>query len=107
MTDFTMQVDADGVAIITWDVVAKSMNVMTRDSQQELNALIDQVLADDAIKGAIITSAKDSFAGGMDLNVLATIRDESGENPAEGLFNFTMEGHKMLRKIERARLVSA
>jgi len=102
MTDFTMQVDADGVAVITWDVTAKSMNVMTRDSQQELNALIDQVLADDAIKGAVITSAKDSFAGGMDLNVLATIRDESGDNPAEGLFNFTMEGHHMLRKIERA-----
>ena len=102
MTDFTMQVDDDGVATITWDVVTKSMNVMTRDSQQELNALIDQVLTDDAIKGAVITSGKDSFAGGMDLNVLATIRDESGENPAEGLFNFTMEGHKMLRKIERA-----
>ena len=102
MTDFTMQVDGNGVAVITWDVVAKSMNVMTRDSQKELNALIDQVLADDAIKGAVITSGKDSFAGGMDLNVLATIRDESGDNPAEGLFNFTMEGHKMLRKIERA-----
>jgi 3-hydroxyacyl-CoA dehydrogenase/enoyl-CoA hydratase/3-hydroxybutyryl-CoA epimerase len=102
MTDFTLKTDADGVAVITWDVTSKSMNVMTRDSQQELNALIDQVLSDDAIKGAVITSAKDSFAGGMDLNVLATIRDESGDNPAEGLFNFTMEGHKMLRKIERA-----
>ena len=102
MTDFTLKTDADGVAVITWDVAEKSMNVMTRDSQQELNALIDQVLSDDAIKGAVITSGKDTFAGGMDLNVLATIRDENGDNPAEGLFNFTMEGHKMLRKIERA-----
>ncbi|SEV96990.1 3-hydroxyacyl-CoA dehydrogenase / enoyl-CoA hydratase / 3-hydroxybutyryl-CoA epimerase [Cognatiyoonia koreensis] len=102
MTDFTMQKDADGVAVITWDVKSKSMNVMTRDSMAELNGLIDEVLADDSIKGAVITSGKDSFAGGMDLNVLATIREESGDNPAAGLFEFTMNGHKALRKIERA-----
>ena len=102
MTDFTAQTDADGVTVITWDVAAKSMNVMSRDSMATLNDLIDTALADDAVKGVVITSGKDTFAGGMDLNVLATIRDESGDNPAEGLFNFTMAGHHMLRKIERA-----
>ncbi|MDX8351149.1 3-hydroxyacyl-CoA dehydrogenase NAD-binding domain-containing protein [Cognatiyoonia sp. IB215182] len=102
MTDFTMAVDADGVATITWDTVGKSMNVMSRDSMQLLNKLVDEALADDAVKGIIITSGKDTFAGGMDLNVLASIRDESGENPAQGLFDFTMAGHYMLRKIERA-----
>jgi 3-hydroxyacyl-CoA dehydrogenase/enoyl-CoA hydratase/3-hydroxybutyryl-CoA epimerase len=38
----------------------------------------------------------------MDLNVLASIRDEAGDNPAQALFDFTMAGHTMLRKIERA-----
>ena len=72
MTDFTMEKDADGVAIITWDTVGKSMNVMNQAGFEELDALIDQVLADDAIKGAILTSGKDgSFAGGMDLNIIA------------------------------------
>jgi len=102
MSDFTMIKDADGVAIITWDTIGKSMNVLSRDAMADLNDLIDDCLADDAVKGVIITSAKDSFAGGMDLNVLATIRDESGDDPAQGLFDFTMAGHKMLRKIERA-----
>ncbi|MDX8348205.1 3-hydroxyacyl-CoA dehydrogenase NAD-binding domain-containing protein [Cognatiyoonia sp. IB215446] len=102
MTDFTMAIDADGVATITWDIVGKSMNVMSRDSMQLLNKLVDDALADDTVKGIIITSGKDTFAGGMDLNVLASIRDESGENPAQGLFDFTMAGHHMLRKIERA-----
>lgn len=102
MTDFTIEKGADGVAVITWDVKSKSMNVMTRDSMALLNEMIDDVLADDSVKGAVITSGKDSFAGGMDLNVLATIRDESGDNPAAGLFEFTMNGHKALRKIERA-----
>ena len=103
MTDFTMKTDADGVALITWDTVGKSMNVMTRDSMATLNDLIDSALADDAVKGIVITSGKaGSFAGGMDLNVLAKIREESGDDPAEGLFNFAMDGHHMLRKIERA-----
>jgi 3-hydroxyacyl-CoA dehydrogenase/enoyl-CoA hydratase/3-hydroxybutyryl-CoA epimerase len=102
MTDFTMAVGDDGVAIITWDVTAKSMNVMSRESMLALDGLIDRVLADDAIRGAVITSGKDSFAGGMDLNVLGAIRAEAGDDPAQALFDFTMTGHRMLRKIERA-----
>ena len=102
MTDFTMEKHADGVAIITWDVPDKSMNVMSKASQIELNDLVDDALADDAVKGIVITSGKPDFAAGMDLNVLATIRAEAGDNPAQALFDFTMNGHQMLRKIERA-----
>ncbi len=102
MTDFTYDVDADGVAIITWDAVGKSMNVLTREAFGLVEGYIDQALADDAVKGVVITSAKKDFAGGMDLNVLASIREESGDNPAQGLFDFTMGGHSILRKIERA-----
>ena len=36
MTDFTMTTDADGVATITWDVAAKSMNVMSTGGFAEL-----------------------------------------------------------------------
>ncbi len=102
MTDFTMEIDADGVAIVTWDVPGKSMNVLNREAFTTCEDLIDQALADDAVKGIVITSAKKDFAGGMDLNVLASIREESGDNPAQGLFDFIMNGHRILRKIERA-----
>ena len=102
MTDFTLQIDADGVGVITWDCKDKSMNVMSRDSMALLNQLFDQALNDDAVKGIVITSGKDSFAGGMDLNVLAAIREEYADDPAKGLFDFTMAGHHALRKIERA-----
>ncbi|MDA5557834.1 3-hydroxyacyl-CoA dehydrogenase NAD-binding domain-containing protein [Shimia sp. MMG029] len=102
MTDFTMNVGDNGVAIITWDVADKSMNVLRREAFGELEALIDEVLANDDIKGAVLTSGKDTFAGGMDLNVLGTIRADAGDEPAQALFDFTMMGHKFLRKIERA-----
>ena len=70
MSDFSYDVDSDGVATITWDVKNKSMNVLTRQGWEDLNGLIDDALASDAVVGVIITSGKDSFAGGMDLNVL-------------------------------------
>ena len=83
MADFTMQKGDDGVAIITWDVPGKSMNVMRADALLELSDCIDDALADDAVKGIVITSGKpDSFAGGMDLTVLAEMRDSFGDDPA-------------------------
>ncbi len=102
MTQFTMTRDDDGVAVITWDLDGKSMNVLTLQGTQEFEALLEQALADDAVKGIVLTSGKSEFAGGMDLNVLATIRESSGDNPAQGLFDFTMNAHRLLRRIERA-----
>ncbi len=86
MTEFHYSKDSDGVATITWDVPGKSMNVMSREGFAELDAHIDAALADPAVKGVVITSAKRDFAGGMDLNVLARMRDEAGDDPARGLF---------------------
>ena len=103
MTDFTMHTDADGVAIITWDVADKSMNVMSIDGLAELDAHIDAALADETVKGIVITSGKEgSFAGGMDLNLLAKMKQDAGDDPAKGLFEGTMRMHGLLRKIERA-----
>ncbi|WP_109468577.1 3-hydroxyacyl-CoA dehydrogenase NAD-binding domain-containing protein [Albibacillus kandeliae] len=103
MTDFTMEKGADGVAIITWDCPGKSMNVMSIDGLSELDACITDALADEAVKGIVITSGKEgSFAGGMDLNLLAVMKEQAGDDPARGLFEGTMQMHGLLRKIERA-----
>ncbi|PID36567.1 MAG: 3-hydroxyacyl-CoA dehydrogenase [Rhodobacterales bacterium] len=102
MVDFTLKTGADGVGVITWDCKDKSMNVMSFEALGELEACIDQALADDAVKGIVITSGKDSFAAGMDLNVLADFKKAAGDNPAKGVFEGTMKMHHILRKIERA-----
>ena len=99
MTDFTYDLGADGVALITWDVPNKSMNVMSLEGFALLDSLIDKALADDAVKGVVITSGKKDFAGGMDLNIIAKMRDEDG---AKGLYEGVMRMHGILRKIERA-----
>ncbi len=102
MAEFHYKLDDDGIATITWDVPEKSMNVLSFDGLRELDAHVDTALGDDAVKGVIITSGKKDFAGGMDLNILARMGAEAGDNPAEGIFNGIMQLHGALRKIELA-----
>ena len=97
MTDFRYAVDSDGVATLTWDVVGRSMNVLSLAGIEALEALIDRALGDAAVRGVIITSAKKDFAGGMDLQVIAQM--QSGG--AEAIFAGVMRLHHLLRKIER------
>jgi 3-hydroxyacyl-CoA dehydrogenase/enoyl-CoA hydratase/3-hydroxybutyryl-CoA epimerase len=101
MSDFRYELQ-DGVAVIIWDVEGRSMNVMSLEGFEALDRLIDRALADQAARGIVITSGKDSFAGGMDLNVIARMKAEAGDDPARGLFEGLMRVHGILRKIERA-----
>ncbi|WP_112311809.1 3-hydroxyacyl-CoA dehydrogenase NAD-binding domain-containing protein [Pseudogemmobacter bohemicus] len=98
MADFIWDLDTDGVATITWNVAAKSMNVMSMAGFAELDVLIDRALADADVKGVVITSGKKDFAGGMDLNVLANMR----AGGAQAIFDGVMQMHGVLRKIELA-----
>ena len=102
MTDFTYSVDGDGVATITWDVPGRSMNVMSLAGFAELNLLVDTAIKDTDVKGVIITSGKKDFAGGMDLNVIAKMKEDGGDAPARAVFEGVMVMHGVLRKIERA-----
>jgi 3-hydroxyacyl-CoA dehydrogenase/enoyl-CoA hydratase/3-hydroxybutyryl-CoA epimerase len=42
---------------------------------EELNRVVDKVASDEAIKGCVIVSGKDSFSGGADLTMLQGLRD--------------------------------
>jgi 3-hydroxyacyl-CoA dehydrogenase/enoyl-CoA hydratase/3-hydroxybutyryl-CoA epimerase len=64
---FTLAVDADGIALITMDSPGRSMNVLSPEVEQELSVLVERVVADGAVRGAIITSGKPSFLAGYDL----------------------------------------
>ena len=104
MTNWKYTTDGD-VAIITWDMEDRSMNVMTADVIRELDAAVDKVLADDSLKGAVITSAKNDMGGGVDLTMLAQIKAQAvkeGGNVGEALFGFVWALHSLYRKIELA-----
>ncbi len=88
-TAFRIEIDADGIALATWDMAGRSMNVITPAVMEEIAALVERVAADDAIKGCVVTSGKDSFSGGADLSMLqglglaqARLAREQGEEAA-------------------------
>ncbi len=70
MPNFKFEVDADGIALTTWDMPGRSMNVIDMDVVAELGGIVEKVATDAAVKGAVITSAKEAFCGGADLTML-------------------------------------
>ncbi len=75
---FHLDIDPDGVAHAIWDMPDRVMNIITFAVMDALDGLIDTVAADPAIKGCVISSGKDSFSGGADLNMLEAIAREFG-----------------------------
>ena len=63
-TNFKLAIDGDGIALLTWDVPDRSMNVITLQGIEELSAIVEELAADAAIKGVVITSAKEAFCAG-------------------------------------------
>jgi len=68
--NFTVETDADGIALVTWDMPDRSMNVFTEEAMRELDSIVDRVTGDASIKGAVVTSGKDTFSGGADITML-------------------------------------
>jgi len=98
--NFTFETDADGIALVTWNMPGRSMNVIDAKVMEELGAIVEKVAGDTAIKGAVLTSGKDAFCAGADLTMLeaqsrtfASILKSQGEEAAnQRLFD---EGRKL------------
>ncbi|THV23831.1 3-hydroxyacyl-CoA dehydrogenase NAD-binding domain-containing protein [Peteryoungia ipomoeae] len=83
--NFTIETDADGIALVTWDMPEKSMNVFTVEVMDEIERIIDQTVSDDGVKGVVFTSGKSTFSGGADLTMIKgmfeTIASERASDP--------------------------
>jgi 3-hydroxyacyl-CoA dehydrogenase/enoyl-CoA hydratase/3-hydroxybutyryl-CoA epimerase len=73
LQNFRLDIDGDGIALITWDMPGRSLNVIDRKVIEELAAIVEQVASDAAIKGAVVTSAKETFSAGADLTLLESL----------------------------------
>ncbi|MGO4565434.1 FAD-dependent oxidoreductase [Rhizobium sp. 2YAF20] len=105
--NFTIETDADNIALVTWDMPGKSMNVFTPDVMDELDAIIDATVADASVKGVVITSGKTSFSGGADLSMIKSMftfyNDEKARDPAtaaQKLFDLVGRMTGLFRKLE-------
>ncbi|MEM9734320.1 MAG: FAD-dependent oxidoreductase [Pseudomonadota bacterium] len=104
---FTIETDADGIALVTWDSPERSMNVIDIDVMDEMKALIEQVSSDEAIKGVVLTSGKKAFGAGADLAFLQNTMDQfeamKVDDPhaaMQTLFDGALRLNTLLRGIE-------
>ncbi len=105
--NFTVETDADGIALVTWDMPDRSVNVFTEEVMRELDSIVDRVTGDAAIKGAVITSGKDTFSGGADITMLqkmlSIFAEEKDSDPARAtqkLFETAGYMTGLFRKLE-------
>jgi len=108
LTNFTLETDADGIALLTWDMAGRSMNIITAQVMDELEAVIAYIAGEAALKGCVITSGKETFSGGADLSMLqdvaqtyAKARTTIGEELAmQSFFDGVRRLSQIYRKLE-------
>ena len=108
LKNFCFETDADGIALLTWDMPGRAMNVINPEFIAELDQVIDKVASDAAIKGCVVTSGKDTFSAGADLTMMqsgaseyAKARKEHGEEEAMRRFvDLAGTVSRLYRKLE-------
>jgi 3-hydroxyacyl-CoA dehydrogenase/enoyl-CoA hydratase/3-hydroxybutyryl-CoA epimerase len=105
--NFTLDIDADGVALVTWDMPGKSMNVFTLEVMDEIEAILAAVVADASVKGVVFASGKSAFSGGADLTMIegmfSMLEEAKAADPAaasQKLFEAAGRMSGLWRKIE-------
>jgi 3-hydroxyacyl-CoA dehydrogenase / enoyl-CoA hydratase / 3-hydroxybutyryl-CoA epimerase len=104
-THFRLEVDGDGIALATWDMPGRSMNVITPQVMEELAQIVDHVAGDEAVKGCVVTSGKEAFSGGADLTMLQGLGAEYErlvrEKGEEAAMSFFFEESRKLSLLYR------
>src|SRR3546814_20367379 len=68
MENFTIEIDADGIALLTFDVPGRSMNAISASVQRDLDVLVAALKSDDSLRAMVLQSGKESgFCAGADL----------------------------------------
>ncbi|MDT0576016.1 3-hydroxyacyl-CoA dehydrogenase NAD-binding domain-containing protein [Croceicoccus sp. F390] len=98
----TTTTDADGIRVITMDLPGEKMNTLGPALTDPLEAALHAAMDDEAVKGIVLTSAKDSFVAGGDLKQIGGGGYGLGDmTPAEVVHLFSYLS-RLLRWMETA-----
>ena len=87
-------IDSDGIATVEFDYPGKSQNILNATSMGAYADTMQKALADPAVKGIVVASAKKDFIAGGDLAELGAATD------AEAFHRDISSWHKLMRAIE-------
>ncbi|GAA0801591.1 3-hydroxyacyl-CoA dehydrogenase NAD-binding domain-containing protein [Psychrobacter piscatorii] len=94
LENFSAQRDDEGIVTVTIDQSKRKMNVIGDGFTVSFATIVDNFINDDTARGLILTSAKDTFVVGADIDQLGKIET------AEQAFALTEELKGSLRKLE-------
>lgn len=97
----TYTVDADGICTLVLDLPGEKMNVLGATLSDAFEAALRRAMSDDAVKGVVITSGKDTFVAGGDLKMIGGGVDVASMAPAEVAHLFASLS-RLLRWMETA-----
>lgn len=95
---FTVDVDGDGIALVTIDVPNQGMNVWDEVLMSEFPLFVEDFLTNEDMKGAVICSGRsNAFLAGADLRMLGGRREVKLDKES---FEGGMSLSRILRKME-------
>ena len=92
---FEFEVGADGIGVLSINQINNPTNLFSTEFVTAYLTLAQEAVADNDVKGVIITSSRSMFMPGADLRELKNM----GSNPKEQ-FESTMEMHHAFRALE-------
>jgi len=94
------ELDSDNIATITWDMPGRSMNVLSDASTKAFSDAIDKAISDENVKGVIVTSGKDSFIAGADLEMILGMTQ--GPKDAQTIMEGVQAMQGLMRRMEES-----
>lgn len=96
----TIDVDSDGVAILTISVPGSSLNVANQQFVSDLEDASDNLLNDPSIKGVIVTASGPVFLAGADLRMLLEMSEDAQNGEGDKVFESMFRFSRVFRSLE-------
>lgn len=93
---FTTNIDANGIAVLTWDDQSGPVNSLSQAAMQEFAAQVQALQADEAVKGIVLTSGKKEFIVGANLHEIQTMKQD-----AATIMAYIKSLHQLMRQMEQ------
>ncbi|MEM8754589.1 MAG: enoyl-CoA hydratase-related protein, partial [Pseudomonadota bacterium] len=94
--DIRVDVDADGMAVVTLDMAGQSANTMNERYLPAMDWALARLREAEGLKGVVFASAKNTFFAGGDLNKLGSV-----ERVAAATLDYVEENKRPYREIEK------
>ena len=102
---FSYEIDADGLAVLTWDDQNGPVNSLSQAAMQALSDHVDELVANADVKGVVLASGKSDFVVGANLKEILTMNsggEQAGdyEKDVASTMEFIRLIHATMRKME-------